>query len=132
MADAFGVERVSKGAVKTILFGSRSLKPKKMPSPPKVSPLTGEPIRFNPRSTTKVQHAKWGRNAVRRSQRAQARRKMRLSQNTPFFPKQASSGPPAPPKKWYQKRSNQAMMGGGAVLFGGAGYAGYKKGQQPQ
>lgn len=133
MQDAFGVDRegVSKGALKTILFGSQKVK--KPPKPPTISRLTGQQIKFNPRSATKVQYAKWGKNpltgksAVQRAAAANTRRRARLAQNTPLIPRSAPIGPPAPPKPWYKKRSNQAMMVGGAAAIGGAGYMGYRR-----
>lgn len=133
MRDAFGVERedVSKGALKTILFGAQ--KAKKPPSPPKISLLTGEEIKFNPKIPTKPQKAFWGRNVLT-GQRApkryagyQAKRRERLAQNTQMFPKAKQTGEPRP---WYRKRSNQAMMAGGVAAFGGAGYMGYRKGSR--
>lgn len=132
MPDAFGVDReaVSKGTVKTILFGAQKIKQPRLPVPPKVSPVTGQPIKFNPRTTTAPQKAFWGRGANKRYAKYQSRRQKRMSQNTPFFPKPAATGPAGPPKKWYQKRSNQLLMGGGAAAFGTAGYMGYKKGKQ--
>lgn len=136
MKDAFGVDResVSKGAVKTILFGAKKVKQPRIPEPPKVSRVTGEPIAFNPKIPTKPQKVFWGKNpvtgqsAVQRSAGYQAKRRERLAQNTPMFPK--SAAPAGPPKKWYQKRTNQAMMAGGAAAFGGTGYAGYRSGRQ--
>lgn len=137
MQDAFGVDRgeVSKGALKTILFGAQKVK--KPPKPQTISRLTGQPIVFDPKVPTAPQRVFRGRNpftgqtAPQRNAGYQAKRRAKLSRNTPMLPRQPAQ-PNAQPKKWYQKRTNQAMMAGGAAAFGTAGYMGYKKGKREQ